>query len=136
MKHAFAEAFEEAWSRPTPEGLVALLHPDVVLLQPHLPPIRGKENALKEFRRLLNWLPGLYGVIERSSGTDDILFIEWQMKLSVGRKTISIRAVDRFRLDNGLGIEREVYFDQLVLIRAVVAHPGLWLGYIQYRFGF
>jgi SnoaL-like protein len=59
MKHRFVEAFESAWSRPTPERLIALLDPDVVLLQPHLPPIRGRDAALKEFRRLLTWLPAL-----------------------------------------------------------------------------
>ncbi|MGH7893922.1 MAG: nuclear transport factor 2 family protein [Candidatus Binatia bacterium] len=135
MKHAFAEAFEEAWSAPTAERLVALLHPDVVLLQPHLPPIRGRENALREFRRLFAWLPGLHGAVERSSGSDELVFIEWQMKLPVGRGTVGIHAVDRFLLKGGLGIERAVYFDQLALIRTVLAHPRLWPGYAKYRLG-
>ncbi|GEM_PF-3428349 len=42
----FAQQFADAWATPTPEGLVALLHPDVTLLQPHLPPIHGKQAAL------------------------------------------------------------------------------------------
>jgi hypothetical protein len=37
----FADKFARAWAQPTPDTLVALLHDDVVLLQPHRPPIRG-----------------------------------------------------------------------------------------------
>ena len=59
--HPFAERFAEAWARPTPERLVAILHDDVTLLQPHLPPIRGKAAAFDELRHLLTWLPELHG---------------------------------------------------------------------------
>jgi hypothetical protein len=135
MEQTFADAFAQGWSRPTPEGLVALLHPEVVLLQPHLAPIRGKEAALAEFRRLFAWLPGLHGVVERSAEAAGFVFIEWQMKLPVGSKLVSIPAVDRFRLQDGLAIERIVYFDQVALIKTVLFHPSLWLGYLRYRFG-
>jgi hypothetical protein len=135
IQHPFAKAFADAWSKPTPEKLVALLHPDVVLFQPHRPPIRGRDEALREFRRMFAWIPGFHGVVERSRGDDEVLFIEWQMKVPVGKDTVSVRAIDRFRLENGLGVERAVYFDQLVLIGAVLTHPSLWAGYIRYRFG-
>jgi len=131
----FAEKFAAAWAKPVPEELVSLLHPDVVLLQPHRPPVRGRDAALREFHRLLRWVPGLHGVIERSSGSGDLLFIEWQMRLPVGRDTISIRAVDRFFLEDALGRERRVYFDQLQFVVAVLRHPSLWRGYLRYRFG-
>jgi limonene-1,2-epoxide hydrolase len=135
MKHGFVDAFARAWSQPTPERLVALLHPDVVLLQPHLHSIHGRANALKEFRRMLTWLPGLHGAVERWSASGDAVFVEWQMKLPLGHRTLSIPAVDRFRLDNGLAIERVVYFDRLTLIQALLAHPRLWPGWARYRFG-
>ncbi len=131
----FARAFAEAWRNPTPEALVALLHPDVVLLQPHRSPIRGRAAALADFRRLFTWLRGLHGVVERSSGDDRIVFIEWQMVLPIGHDTVSIPAVDRFRLEGGLGIERAVYFDQLALVRALLRHPRLLPGYLRYRVG-
>ncbi|MFN7950519.1 MAG: nuclear transport factor 2 family protein [bacterium] len=135
MTTSFARAFELAWSEPTPEGLCALLHPDVVLLQPHRPPIRGRERALEDFRRLFRWLPALRGAIERSCGAADLVFIEWRMLLPVGREEISIPAVDRFRLAGELAIERAVYFDQLALVRAIAAHPVLVPGYLRYRLG-
>ena len=135
MIHNFVQAFENAWKAPTPENLVALLAPEVVLYQPNKPPITGRDHAYEEFRRLLEWLPGLYGVVERSSGTDELVFIEWQLKIPAGGKTIALRAVDRFLLKEGLASERSVYFDQAVLIKAVLTNPVLWRGFIRYRFG-
>lgn len=132
--HEFAQRFADAWAHPTPDGLVALLHDDVVLRQPHLPPIRGKAAAHREMRRLLHWLPELHGIVDRASGDDQVLYIEWRMKRSRSSHD-TIPAVDRFFLRDGLGAERVVYFDQLRLIRQVLAHPGLWPGYVRYRYG-
>ena len=135
MTHPFASAFAEAWRAPTPERLCALLHPAVVLLQPHRPPIRGRDAALADFRRLFAWLRGLHGEIDRASGDGDVVFIEWRMRLPVGSEVVTVRAVDRFVLQDGLGLERAVYFDQLALVRAVLAHPGLIPGWVRYRWG-
>ncbi|HSW13646.1 MAG TPA: nuclear transport factor 2 family protein [Solimonas sp.] len=135
MSRPFAERFAEAWARPTPQGLVALLHPEVVLYQPHLPPIRGRDAALHEFQRLLAWLPQLHGTVERWSESAGDVFIEWEMRLPLGKDLVRIRAVDRFRVADGLGMERAVYFDQVQLIRAVATHPRLWWGYLRYRYG-
>jgi hypothetical protein len=134
MRDPFTEAFAEAWGRPTPGKLVELLHPDVVLYQPHRPPVRGREEAYKEFNRLLAWLPGLHGVVHRSVRQGAIVFIEWQMKLPLGRRVASIGAVDRLRLETDeLAIEREVYFDRMALLRALWSSPARWLGYLSYR---
>lgn len=132
--HEFARQFADAWADPTPERLVALLHPEIVLLQPHLPPIRGKAAALAEMQRLFKWLPELHGVVDRASGDDSVIFIEWRMKRSRSSNDV-IPAVDRFLLRDGLALERIVYFDQVRLIRQVLAHPGLWPGFFKYRFG-
>lgn len=133
MTRGFSGRFAEAWANPTPERLVALLHPDVLLRQPHRPPVRGKPAALEEFRRLFAWLPGLHGVIDRAVDAGDIVFIEWRMQMPVGSDIISIPAVDRFRLKDGLGFERVVYFDQMALVAALARHPRLWPGYVRYR---
>ena len=132
--HPFAAKFAEAWAQPTPERLVALLCDDVTLLQPHLPPIRGKAAARAELSRLLRWLPELHGDGFRAGGEGDVVFIEWRMRRS---RTSSdfIPAVDRFLLRDGLGLERIVYFDQFRMMRMVLAHPSLWPGFLKYRFG-
>jgi SnoaL-like domain len=134
MEHEFARRFAEAWSRPSPERLVELLHPDVVLYQPHLPTIRGKAAALEEFRRLFHWLPGLHGEVDRSCGFNGVVFIEWRMKFPIG-SGISIGAVDRFLLKDGLGLERAVYFDQAPLFASTITHPRALAGFLKYRLG-
>src|SRR5262245_28068127 len=110
MEQEFAQRFADVWKHPSPEQLVALLHPEVVLYQPNAPPIRGKDAARAEFERLFRWLPGLYGTVERATGAQGVIFIEWQMHFPIGRQGLAIRAVDRFLLQDGLGIERVVYF--------------------------
>jgi hypothetical protein len=135
IEQTFARRFADAWKRPTPEKLIELLHPDVLLYQPHLPPIRGREAAKAEFERLFRWLPGLHGEVERSCGADGVVFIEWEMRFPIGREPVRIPAVDRFLLRDGLGIEREVYFDQQPLYLALLARPDAWAGFLRYRFG-
>jgi hypothetical protein len=130
----FAEQFAAAWAAPTAERLVALLADDVVLRQPHLPPLRGRAAALIEFRRLLRWLPGLHGAVHRARGADGVLFIEWTMRAPLGAG-VGIDAVDRFLLRDGLAVERTVYFDQIPLIAGVLRHPSAWPGYVRYRLG-
>lgn len=134
MEEAFVRRFAHVWQHPSPERLVALMHADVVLHQPHAPPICGKAAALGEFQRLLRWLPGLCGEVERWCGASGVVFIEWRMRFPIGRGLV-ISAVDRFVLQEGLGIERAVYFNQLPLLRAVVTHPQAWPGFMRYRFG-
>jgi len=135
MEQAFIAGFTAAWSAPTPERLVALLHDDVVLHQPHQPPIRGRAAAREEFRRLFTWLPALRGEVDRASGADGIVFIEWRMQFPLGRSGVEIPAVDRFALRDGLGVERVVYFDQIPLIAGVLMHPTAWPGFLRYRLG-
>ncbi|MFN8641493.1 MAG: nuclear transport factor 2 family protein [Candidatus Binatia bacterium] len=129
----FAEQFAQAWAAPTAEGLVALLAEDVVLYQPHLPPLRGRSAALREFSRLFRWLPRLSGSVQRARGADDAVFIEWTMHFPFGHASVDIAAVDRFLLRDGLGIERTVYFDQVPLLAGVLRHPSAWPGYVRYR---
>jgi hypothetical protein len=133
MEQDFVQRFAEVWKQPSPERLVALLHPDVVLYQPQSPAIRGKQAARREFERLFRWLPDLCGEVERWCGASGVVFIEWRMRFPIG-KGLAIRAVDRFVLQQGLGIERAVYFNQLPLLAAIVSHPQVWPGFIHYRF--
>jgi hypothetical protein len=130
----FAEQFAAGWATPTAERLVTLLTDDVVLFQPHLPPLRGKAAALAEFRRLFRWLPRLHGEVHRARGSDGVVYIEWTMRFPFGRAVVDIPAVDRFFLRDGLGAERTVYFDQLPLMAGVLRHPSEWPGYLRYRF--
>lgn len=135
LDHPFARAFAEAWSKPTPERLVALLAPDVVLRQPHRPPIHGIEAAQRELGALLRWLPGLHGERFSAEGSTETVFIEWTLVIPVRRGGLRVTAVDRFTLRGALGVERVVFFDPVPLYRAVALRPWRWPGFLRYRFG-
>jgi hypothetical protein len=134
-EHDFVERFATAWQRPTPESLGDLLDDYIVLKQPHLPTICGKAAALAEFRRLLHWLPDFHGIVERATYAHNIVMIEWRMIFPIGVQPLTICAVDRLTLQNGLATERAVYFDTRPLRQAVMQHPRIWWGYLQYRYG-
>lgn len=135
MSDSFTARFTRAWAEPTAEGLVALLHENVVLRQPHLPPIHGKQAAHAEFTRLFAWLPGTYSEVTHAQETRDSAWIEHVLHLPAGNGFIRLPTVDRFQLRDGLGLERVAYFDQARLMVGVLRHPGLWPGYLRYRWG-
>lgn len=132
---SFAAKFEAAWARPSADGLVALLHKDVVIRQPHLPAIRGATAVKQEFDKLFAWLPGLHSVVSGSCENEHHAYIEHQLRFPVGKRMVCLSCVDHFELRDGKAVSRVVYFDQIVLIRAVLRHPSLWPGFLRYRFG-
>ncbi len=133
-ENSFSRRFTAAWQAPTAERLASLLADDVVLYQPHLPPIRGKAAAQAEFERLLSWIPGTFSKVKVWREDESVALIEHELHFPVGTGFIRVRAVDRFNLEQGLGKERVVYFNLLRLIGGVLKHPSLWWGYLKYRF--
>jgi ketosteroid isomerase-like protein len=128
-----AARFTEVWAHPDPDRLVALLDPDVRLIQPVTPEIRGKEAARRDFARLLRWLPDLHGVIDTTAGTGDTLLVAWHLRFTLARRPRAISIVDRIVVRGGRIVEREAYFDSLRFFLLVLASPSEWRGYARYR---
>ncbi len=135
MEDTFARRFAEVWRAPTTEALVGMLHPEIVLYQPHQPEIRGKVAVHEEFERTFRWLPGLHGKVVRTLGANGVLFIEWEMHFELAGKPLCVGAVDRFLLKDGLAIERAVYFNDLQIMASVATHPSSWLDFLRYHLG-
>ena len=133
-EHILARQFADVWLKPSADELIKVIHSETILYQPHLPPLHGREAAYQEFKRFMDWVPGFYGVVDRYEGDNNLVFIEWQMKFPIGKKVISIRAVDRISIQEGLIKERAVYFNTLPLIKAILGNPGGWRKYLRYRF--
>ena len=130
---AVVEGFSAAWAAPRLERFVALLHPEVVLLQPVTPEIRGREQARAEFARLLAWLPDIRGVIDRVAIDGDTALIAWRLRFTLGDRPYELPIVDRLLVADGLIRERQAYYDSLRLVLALLARPGAWVGYLRYR---
>jgi hypothetical protein len=131
----FVDRFAEVWKRPTPEGIGGLLDDYIVLKQPHLPTICGKDAAIVEFRRLLRWLPDFHGIVEHAVCGRNMVTIQWQMIFPIDTERLKICAVDRFTLQNGLATERAAYFDTRPLHQAIKRNPRVWPGFLRYRCG-
>lgn len=128
-----ARRFTDAWAAPEVDRFVALLAPDVLLLQPVTPRIVGRDAARAEFARLLRWLPDLRGTVDHWAATGSTLLIAWRLGFTVGRKRLELRIVDRIVVRDGSIAEREAYFDPLPLLLAVLLRPRSWPGYLRYR---
>jgi len=127
------EGFTQAWATPAVERFAALLHPEVVLIQPVVTPIRGREAGRAEFSRLLRWLPDIRGTVDRVAVTGDTALVAWRLAFSLGGRPFETRIVDRLVVADGLIREREAYYDSARLVAAIVTRPSAWIGYLRYR---
>lgn len=128
-----AERFALAWTTPRLEGFMALLHPEVRLLQPVTKPILGIDAARREFARLLRWLPDLRGTVDQTAVRGDLALIAWRLSFTLGRAPYELRIVDRLVVADGLIREREAYYDSLALMFELLRRPSAWPGYWRYR---
>jgi ketosteroid isomerase-like protein len=123
---AFVERFARAWSQCDAGALVALLAADVVLIQPMMPPTRGREAARSAFARLFRLIPDLRATVHRWAEGDEALFIEFTLAGTFGGRAISWPAVDRFELRDGLAVRRVSYFDPVPLTVKMLTRPRGW----------
>ncbi len=126
-RHDFVEKFQAAWSSRDPDRLASLLHPEVRLLQPLIPELKGRDAARRSFANLIALIPDLKTEVTGWLASGDQLFIEFRFTGTAGHRRVSLDLVDKFELKDGLAIYRKSYFDPLPLIRAVAVQPVvLW----------
>jgi ketosteroid isomerase-like protein len=130
---AVIAGFTAAWAQPELERFMALLHPNVRLLQPVTKPIVGRDAARAEFRKLLAWLPHLRGTVDHAASDGDVALIAWRLAFGLGGRPYELRIVDRLVVADGLIREREAYYDSLALMIALLGRPAAWPGYWRYR---
>ncbi len=123
---AFVEKFIAAWSDPTVERLQELTHDEVVLEQPMMLRMVGKEAAREGFGRLLGLFPGIRGEVLRWSAEDSLVLIEMRMTVPAGSRPLEWDLVDRIELEGGLVRERITYMDSLPIVLGVLTRPALW----------
>ena len=112
----FVEGFRRYWAAPSLDGLSALLAPDVTLVQPLAPRMRGLDEVRRQFGRDLRLAPR-----PPRRGR------EFRLRATIGGRPFEWPVVDRFLLrDDGLAVERVTYFDPLPLLAAAASRPSGW----------
>jgi hypothetical protein len=119
----FVRRFTEYWRAPDPDRLPGLLTDDVRLVQPLSPTTEGMAAARAGFRRLIAQFPDIHAVVDRWSGDDQYVFIEFRLRATIGRTLVEWPAVDRFTLRGDKASERVSYFDPLPLVGQLLRHP-------------
>jgi SnoaL-like domain len=130
----FAARFAAYWHAPTPDGLDALLAPDVMLEAPMTPTTRTLAGGKRAFAALLRVIPDLKAVVHRWGPTEDGLLIEFTLSGTAGGVALSWDAVDRIVLgEDGLATSRISYFDSGPLLRTLALRPRAWPGFFRLR---
>jgi ketosteroid isomerase-like protein len=122
----FAERFAQAWRLPDLDQHEALWSDDIVLIQPMMGTLRGRQACRKSFERLFALVPDLHANVHRFGHGKQHVFIEFTLSGTYGGKPIAWDAVDRFTFVNGLISERVSYFDAVPLMRTLAARPRGW----------
>jgi hypothetical protein len=131
----FVEQFEDVWRGPPSLAKhEALWSEDIVLVQPVMGALRGRDECHAGFARLFALIPDLHAVVHRWSASDDAIFIEFTLIGAFGGSELSWSAVDRFTLTGGLIAERVSYFDGAALAAAMAARPRGWRRMLATRF--
>src|ERR1700716_3246194 len=122
----FAEQFAETWRTPDLSKHEALWSEDIVLTQPMMGTLRGKQACRESFQRLFALVPDLRADVHRVGHGKQEVFIEFTLSGTYGAKPIAWDAVDRFTFTNGLIAERVSYFDSTPLIGKLVGRTAGW----------
>jgi hypothetical protein len=122
----FVEQFKDVWRTPNLTKHEALWSPGIVLIQPLMGTLRGRDECWAGFERLFRLIPDITGVVHRWSSTENAIFIEFTLRGTFGGRELSWTAVDRFMLVDGLIAERVSYFDASPLVLAMAARPRGW----------
>jgi SnoaL-like domain len=125
---AFAEQFAAGWRAGGPadrfvEHFAPLCTPQVLLVQPLSPPLRGREGLQRLAGALFEAMPDLRGEVLRWGPTDDGLIIELTLRGTLDGRPLEWTVADRVVLRNGLMAERRSYFDPTPLLPAMLRRP-------------
>jgi hypothetical protein len=136
------ERFKLAWATTNgpaafAEHFRSLLSPDVRLLGPQLPPLRGFEAFEQSFvEPMFSLIPDIHAEVERwatsdNAASDATIYLEVTLRGTIGRYPLSFRACDRLTLRDGIATERESYFDPLPLLLGVLRSPSAWPRFVR-----
>jgi predicted SnoaL-like aldol condensation-catalyzing enzyme len=111
----FVERFTVAWKEKDPAKLAALFHPGATVRQPPVRRAFGAHEVAEYFKRVFAVMPDIELTPVAWAARGDVVLIEWRIAGGTPTGPVSWGGVDRFKLDQGLAVDEQVYFDTLPL---------------------
>ena len=132
----WVEAFAEGWRAPASLDAFAdhfgrWFTDDVRMVQPQLPTTVGKDAFKDGFRPAFELIPDLHATVSSWAAEGDVVFIEFTLEGTMGRRRVRVPAVDRFTLRDGLVAERVAHFDPTPMVLAAAASPRAWPRFVR-----
>ena len=117
----FAKEWLPSWTGNNPEKLCSYYSDDAFYLDPGVPGgIKGKENLLSYFRKLLSYNPKWIWTQIDAIPMEDGFLNKWHASIPVGKDIIECIGVCSVQLnDEGKIYRNEVYFDRSELLNAI-----------------
>ena len=122
----FGQTFAEIWQSSDVNQFEAQWSDDIVLIQPMMRTLRGKQECRAGFGRLFELIPDLTAQVHSVGHGKKEVFIEFTLSGTFGGKPIAWDAVDRITFTNGLVAERVSYFDTAPLMLKLLGRPRGW----------
>lgn len=122
----FAERFADTWRTPDLAKHQALWSYGIVLTQPMMGTLRGKQACRSAFHRLFVLIPDLHADVHTVGHSRREVFVEFTLSGTYGGKPIAWDAVDRFTLTDSLIAQRVSYFNATPLVIKLFGRPRGW----------
>jgi SnoaL-like domain len=135
----WVSAFAEGWRAPSDadsfaDRLEPWLDPEILLVQPQTPTLRGLRAFRERFARpLFAVVPDLHGVVEGWAARGDVVYVELRLEGTLGRRHLTMRSVDRIVLRDGRAVERVAHVDPTPLLGALAMAPSAWWRFASTR---
>jgi hypothetical protein len=103
-------------------------------IQPLMPDLYGKADGLPRIRRMFRAFPDLKIEVRRWAVADEFLYVELTTSGTIGGRPLTFASIDRFRLRDGLVVERVSYYDGLGILLKFLKRPRGWPALLRARF--
>jgi ketosteroid isomerase-like protein len=122
----FLARLQAMWLSSDPDHYARICCEDVLLVQPLMPPMRGRQDAHRRFQRLFRQFPDLKVTMTRWGLADDSLLVEYVARGTLGGKPLEWRGVDRIAIRDGLIAHRVAYLDWSAVLVKILRRPRGW----------
>lgn len=113
----FCDEWLSSWTGNEPGKLISYYADDAFYSDPAFPQgLTGKEELLSYFTKLLRKFPDWKWEREILFPTSEGFTLIWKATIPLRDKTISVKGMDRVKLENMKISRNEVYFDSKVLM--------------------